>query len=208
MEVVAMVLSGESDPIAEFWNAFLAREARLAHAIRQNDPASGEPLMHDLHRSLGNIDPALAFEFGRGESGRLDFCITPDGRLEAFERAAEVVDAAPKATQWNIFCFRERKNLATLEIRVGDVLVCADRIRYLAKFDDKVQVALFYDVPKDVDADALYAMSAVLLDATLGEYDSATSIVSLDVFNDDHPRAAPLIELRGAFDAWKEKIAN
>jgi hypothetical protein len=187
---------------------FAEREGELARLIADKDTGRVQGLMMELHRSLAKVNPVLGFELGSEADGNLDFCITPDGEVAAFETPREVVEAAPPIARWKVRCFRQRKDLSTVTIAIGGVEAEAKDVRYLARFGAKLDLALLYDLADGVDPEVLYRISAILLDAALGEFDAATGIASLEAVNARHPTALPLLELPAVFDAWRAKIAN
>lgn len=193
------------DRDAAFWTWFKDHRLEIAK-IKKAD----EPIANEIASELHKVDPRLIFELGIGIEPK-EFIVSADGRREVFNAVKRLVAAAPAVPGWKIIAFRPRKSAdLTIELGEGTKLGANDLyFMVLPTTKPPAPLDIIVYVPglgenKDKD-DALKQVGFLLLDATLGEYDTETRLggVAFRSTAEKPPSAKPLRDLPKLIDGGK-----
>ncbi|MFN8656633.1 MAG: hypothetical protein U0105_09860 [Candidatus Obscuribacterales bacterium] len=186
-----------AEKVKAFWQWFEKNEQQLFASKDDSDDAT----LADLDKQLESINPDLTFEFGPESSGKRDFVIGANGLEEVIPVVMSTVASAPKLPRWRVIAFRQKQR-APKPVKQGKVMVSPEKVTFLLKPDgDRASITLYvkgYDNSDDYEEATL-----ILLDETLGEYDSITRLNDIDIKprTEDRRRAAkPLPQLCAELD--------
>lgn len=187
--------SGEK--VKAFWQWFEKNEQQLFASKVDSDDAA----LNDLDKQLETINPDLTFEFGPESGGKRDFVIGANGLEEVIPVVMSTVSSAPKLPRWRVIAFRQKQR-APKPVKQGKAMVSPEKVTFMLKPDgDRASITLYvkgYDQSDDFEEATL-----ILLDETLGEYDSITRLNDIDIKprTEDRRRAAkPLPQLCAELD--------
>lgn len=188
-------------PEERFWKWFEANEATI-----YNFEEDRETVLDQLSAALKRIHGGLAFEISsKVDDGRREFVISAEGSQDFFPVVESLCRTAPPLKRWTIVKFRQRQGEAH-NVVFGDKTISAESVRYLmVRTEDpsKVGILLFMPGYSEQGSDLFYGAGVLFIDSMLGEYDAATRIQSLDIFDEHsemYPEAKPLCELAEHFD--------
>jgi hypothetical protein len=194
------------DRDAAFWTWFKDHRVQIA-ALKRAD----EPVANQIATELHKVDPRLIFELGIGIEPK-EFIVSADGNREVFPAVKRLVAAAPEVPGWKIIAFRPRKAPGlTIELGEGTKLGANDLFFMVlpttkppAPLDIIVYVPGLGSGDKEKD-DALKQVGFLLLDATLGEYDTETRLggIAFKSIAEKPPSAKPLRDLPKLIDGGK-----
>jgi hypothetical protein len=156
---------------AKFWEWF--QENNIKYLSLDKD--SQDRLFDKLNERMIKIDPNLTFEFSPLlNNGRREFIISADGIKDSFPSVTKLVEAAPGIPNWDIIAFRqpktgyERINFNGLSLSFDDVF-----FRYSK---DNGKLGLELNIRGYEDEKEWTAVTFLLLDMVLGEYDTEMSL--------------------------------
>jgi len=202
---VPKVPEASPDRDAAFWTWFKDHRLEIAKLKRADEPVANQ-IATELHK----VDPRLIFELGIGIEPK-EFIVSADGHREAFPAVKRLVAAAPEVTGWKIIAFRPRKAPGlTIELGEGTKLGANDLyFMVLPTTKPPAPLDIIVYVPglgenKDKD-DALKQVGFLLLDATLGEYDTETRLggIAFKSIAEKPAVAKPLRDLPKLIDTGK-----
>ena len=183
----------------QFWAWFQQRQEKLFNFELDQDRIFAE-----LDSALAKVSQHLTFEFGPIVNGTREFVISADGIKADFPAIEALAAAAPVLPRWKIVKFRQRQTpiagltFAGKTVRPVDVEFC------LLSNGRELGVYLFFDAYSEKEADIWRHIGFLLLDQALGEYDVATKVGPIGIFQSSaHPHAMRyrLPELPKTFDA-------
>jgi hypothetical protein len=183
----------------KFWAWFNQREEALFNFERDQ-----ERIFDELDEALSIVSPHLTFEFGSIENGVREFVISADGIKAEFATVEALAAAAPALPQWKVLKFRQRQT-PILEMTFAGKAVKPEEVEFcLLSNGRELGVYLFFDAYSEKEADIWRHIGFLLLDQALGEYDVATKVGPIGIFQSSaHPHAMRyrLPELPKTFDA-------
>lgn len=194
-------------PEAKFWGWFQQHSAEL---LKIN--TGMEPEFEELRKRLEEYDEGLTFEFGPWDlkTKRREFTLSAQGNVLKFPKVEKLFAAAPPLDRWQVFAFRQRKDL-DLGVQVAGMSLFPEEFKYMAAYKGQ-QLDLDLYVP-ELDANnqaELKQATMLILDIVLGEYDLAMRLDNLKL----HPQseapeeAKALPQLRDEVDSLKGPVQN
>lgn len=169
-----------------------------------------QQLFADLKTQLEVIDPNLVFEFSTPlEDGTKEFIISADGIQDSFHAVTNLVKHAPPFKQWKVIAFRQpHPNISTvsyqsLTVNLNDVF-----FRYVkdhGKIGLELHLKGFYESPEWT------AISFILVDTVLGEYDTETRLswIEKKTLDEEHLHTLiPIKELPKILREYKLEFSN
>jgi hypothetical protein len=177
--VLALSLSstGQANVTAEenFWKWFRNNENALFDFEKDQ-----ERVFDRLGAEMHKINPSLTFEFGPKENGKREFVISADGIREVFPEVERLYGAAPSLPHWKFVKFRPRRK--PFDITYEGVTVRAAAVVVAVKASGQVADLTVFIPGYTQTAHKTYAaITFLLLDQALGEYDVETRIGQVNV---------------------------
>lgn len=158
-----------------FWNWFLHNERHLF----ETDRASG---LLRLQKRLHHVNKGLTFEIGEAlKNGKKRLYLSADGIRELFPVVAKLVEAAPELNYWELHTLRAAKE-GPFIVEVNSLVLDARKV----SIDYKLKNGrLFLDIFLErevLNHPSLSMALYLLLDAILGEYDAATKVQGIELY--------------------------
>ena len=187
--------------IAAFWQEFVYQERQLALMPQQ-------AYVERANEMLAVHAPELAIELEKTDGKLLQrLVISAHGNTEQFENALALVRLAPSIPGYKVQAFRSRSSGSDFSIGMdGFDLSCYDVL--VADYDAGgvvgLELAFEKIIPQDLVEHAR-AMSFIMLDHVLGEWDFAVRVGPVefvDGFSDNVQGAEPLSVFPAIFDAF------
>ncbi|MDF1666875.1 MAG: DUF695 domain-containing protein [Planctomycetota bacterium] len=166
-------------------------------------------MVEEMGLHLKEECPELFCEIGKlKEDPYATLVITVDGRQENITLAQDVVKCAPDLPRWKVIAFRQRGNMESLEIRMGDEISLGIKDLHCQAFvgpHGELGVTLLLKDMDDQENDKRAGAAVLLMDHAIGEYDAMTAIRSLSIepYKEDLPGLMPLEDLPGFIDKMK-----
>lgn len=190
---------------AKFWNWFSERAGEYFSFENNQDK-----LFDDLQKQLRKVNKNLSFQFSPVlEDGTREFIITANGMKESFPAVIRLAEHAPRFEKWKIIAFRPRMAHVS-EIQLEKIKLSVNDIFFQhAKDYGKTGLDLFIRNFQDIKEYKTAVM--ILLDMTLGEYDTEMKIsfINMHPYNKKKPKGIlPLHQLPGLVDEYYSVFNN
>lgn len=188
-----------------FWKWVSENSERLFLRLEKESIA----VVEEMGKRLKEDCPDLFCEIGKlKDDPYATLVITVDGRRENISVAQDVVKNAPDLPRWKVIAFRQRGNMDSLEIRMGDDISLSISDLHCQAFvgpHGELGVTLLLSDMEDPENDRRAGAAVLLMDHAIGEYDAMTAIRSLSIepFKEDLPGIMPLDELPSFIDKIK-----
>lgn len=127
---------------------------------------------------LQNVDRGLTYEMGRATDGVYEFIVSAGGVRDVFPEVRRLVKAAPEIENWRIIAFRPRRPEAVMDtLEYAGYKVSSRDIWYRSGEQDGAFALTVHVRGLDADNEKIKTRAAfIMLDLTLGEYDTATKL--------------------------------
>ena len=161
----------------DFWTWFQANRDFLTHYDTNTAAVTGT-----VGRRLQNVDRGLTFEMGRAPDGVYEFIVSAGGVRDVFPEVRRLVGAAPQIDNWRIIAFRPRRPEGlNLILEYAGIKVSGGDLWYrLATNGGQLALTLFVKGMTTGNRDAMARAGFIILDQTLGEYDTVTKLRFID----------------------------
>ena len=160
---------------------------------------------------LQNVDRGLTFEMGRAPDGVYEFIVSAGGVRDVFPEVRRLVGAAPQIDNWRTIAFRPRRpeGLNLILEYAGTKVSGGDLWYRLATDDGQLALTLFVKGMTAGNRDAMARAGFIILDQTLGEYDTATKLrfINFAAFPAD-PETAGLSPLNALAEEVDRRFAE
>ncbi|MFW5697582.1 MAG: hypothetical protein ACOCX1_03370 [Fimbriimonadaceae bacterium] len=194
-------------PEAKFWGWF-----------RENSPAilkintGMEPEFEELRKRLAEYDEGLTFELGPWDlkTKSREFTLSAQGNVLKFPKVEKLFAAAPPLERWQIFAFRQRKDL-DLGVQVAGMSLFPEEFKYVPTGKgQQLDLDLYVPELNEQNRKELEQATWLILDIVLGEYDLAMRLDNLKLQPQSQApqEAKALPQLREDVDALKGPVQN
>ncbi len=188
--------SRDITPETKFWNWFSKNSKKL----RQQE---GMDILDAVSIELHKYDKDLCALIGYGERETFELIISANGMASSADSVERLCDAAPELPGWKVIRFRPRFEGGSHGIESDGVTIDTDGIQFVAYRDEtKIGVEIYAHWRKPEDGDRTDALTFLMLDHTIGEYEVMCGIGFIEV----HPlenapdNARPWNEFAEMFD--------
>ena len=195
--------------LSEFWTWFQLSEKDF-RSTTGFDEAYGE----DLSFRLSSIEPGLVYEISIPKEGQKELIISADGISDLIPVVRQLVESAPRLSDWKIIAFRPRLDDYTgFKLDYGELTFNPRDIWCYSRIDDgHFDLIIYHPNYSESDRDLIVSGSYVLLDMALGELDVMTGIRYIDHQALPADPASeglyPFEKLRDAFDTYKSMVKH
>ena len=188
----------------EFWFRFSMVQDKIRDALHRENSPEAFSIFAEL---LAKYDKSLACQIGVSSlDGMTEIQISADGHLGLFQKVIDLTKDAPEFPGFRVQAFKQRLDILPGVQLPDGIVVTSDQLRYACVFrQEKTDIEIWFDLPPDIPKKVLSHLAFIFLDCTLGEYDVAVFIGSVDVHHGRSEKAKPWSTLRDNFDQWLEK---
>lgn len=161
--------------IKEFWVWFATNAASL-----QADKDM-RAVMEKISAELAKIDKGVFAEIGADKKSRT-LVLSADGNKSLFPIVQALYAARPKVAGWNVVAFRQRNDqgeLKDMKFEMAGKQYDATMITFVAQPGLQKLDIVLYSPSEDV-SEPVKSMMMIMLDHTIGEYDTETKIGGID----------------------------
>lgn len=187
-----------------FWEWFQKNEHTYLYLEHNPD------VLDELEQQLQKVNTNLSFAIGPHTYGeKRQLIITADGIRSNFPAVAQLTQAAPLFANWNVVAFRQPHHGFTC-INYGNIHLKLDDV-YFRYAEDSGKIALELHIRNYRRTESWQAMSFILLDSLLGEYDTEmwlTGIDSVRLLEHNVARLFHISQLPGLVKRCKKANAN
>jgi hypothetical protein len=200
---VSSFLDRTRAPEAQFWKWFQENDDELFRLESAQDR-----IFPVLVNEILKVDQNLVFEFGPVVDGRREFVLSAGGFKKAFPAVLSLADAAPRFSRWKIIKFRPRRTEIT-EIQYKGMSILPDAVMIAVQPGVPYVDIIVYLGDCEMDEETRGQFGFLFLDQTLGEFDVATYVGSVEFKPLSDPTHAEKIPLRAfvcEFDTLKARF--
>jgi len=159
--------------IDTFWEWFTKHSNKYFNFENNQDE-----LFTKLKNQLNSIDSNLVFEFSPiFNNGLREFIISADGIKSSFPSVIDLVEKAPKLSNWKIIAFRQ-PHYGTTRINYENLVVKFEDV-YFRFAKDNGQIALELNIRGFYESPEWTGAAFILLDNLLGEYHAEMSLSAI-----------------------------
>ena len=188
----------------EFWAVFAENNAALARITTSDDPAYDAIL-----NALQQIDPGLYIEVSTSSEIN-ELVITADGNAELFGLVENIVAAAPKLDDWQVFALRRKLGFPESVVWQGVSVSMTELLFSPMGRQDSPDLGLCIFIPDLTESDLAEAHAAILraIDFGLGEKVFSEQVQHVEVHplpsGTDPEDLIPLVDLEDYID-WRNQ---
>jgi hypothetical protein len=196
------LFSGDKkDPAEAFWGWFQENETRI-WKIDQDT----EKIYQMVRNAINAYCPGLTFEIGMSiVDGRRQFFISDGGDIRYALKVAELHDAAPNMSHWQIIKHSSAQTTPTAPVADNPTTGSEDTHFQLFNDGEKVGILFMFDNYQESKRDIFARIASDLLKSALGEQGVQNRVGFIDYAGTDsnfYATARPLSELSRAFEEY------
>ncbi len=194
-------LTGNDNPVREFWQWFKKNEVRLRHFQANPDKYLGEILT-----GIRKVRPGLVVELEPPKNGVINMTISADGDRNLFPEVENLVKQAPHLPGWRMIAFRQRlpsAKVKTMVLKTADFIMDPGKMKFYPVIEgDSVDIIVYTPGVTPENYERIGYAGLLLMDNLLGEYDCVTKVRSYD-FHDMPAEKEALDSLKPLLDIAK-----
>lgn len=185
--------------IAAFWKWWADAGPRLERVFDANEHVP-EALTNEITRHVHAIDPGLAWEVGKSNTGKsYAFSLSSQGDFLLRKLAGKWVRSAPASPDWTFLPAREA-NLrgAHVVLSLRGLKLDFERIRFATERDEarlRLGVAVYHPLFESADEQLALQASFIVLDSILGEDDVERWLGEVEVLKEPRGELVDAAEL-------------
>lgn len=192
-----------------FWEWFVQYEQPFYKAVKEQKDIENiffdklSPKLHDLHEGI-------YFLTGMYDKETVELILTPDGNLKNIVFVEELIDKAPKLTNWQFTALKPPTNIESASIEIGELKFGAENLHFYSNdhsaYPDEIDLTVVYDDFSEAQSDLITNGIYIFLDNYLGELKSVTLIDNINIVGKEKAERelVPITKLKD-FLIWREK---
>jgi hypothetical protein len=199
----------KGDKIDHFWTWFSENEKTYRRF--QDNP---EKYLNELLSKAKKISDGLAIELEPPKDGVINMTISADGAIDLFPIVQQIVEKAPKISDWKFYAFRQRMPVDKVKgmvLKAQNHELNPDKMKFSPIVTgDTLDIIIYADDITEENYNQVAYGGLMLVDNILGEYDCVTKVRSYD-FHNMPPNADklndlfPLLELAKYVDNFHKR---
>lgn len=194
---------------SEFWDWFSSNEKKFYDVIKKQGNIQ-KTFFDKLSPKLDQLRDGYWFLVGMCDKNTVELILTADGDIRNIVFVEELVDAAPKMKGWKITALKQESTIGVSCIEMAgfkfDETTMSFYSNNSSQYPDEINITITHiDLNENNRADIING-SFLLLDNTLGELRSVTTIDNIEFINTNEAKEdlVPLEKLKD-FLVWREK---
>jgi len=194
---------------SDFWNWFLKNENKF-HNVLKNQGDIKRVFFDKLAPKLNELKDGFWYLAGMYDDNTSELVITPDGTIKNIAFVEELVQAAPKMTNWKFTALKPALDLENVRIDMAGYTFDSENLSFYSidhkNYPDEIEIVIVHNDYNEQDESTIINGTYIFLDNYLGELNSITTIDNLKVISQKHAEKEliPISKLKD-FLIWREK---
>lgn len=212
MSFLKSMFNKKEQPInsySDFWNWFEQNEQKF-YKVLKNQGNINKVFFDKLAPKLNELKDGFWYLAGMYDDNTSELVITPDGAIKNIAFVEELVEAAPKMTNWKFTALKPALDIENVRIDMAGYTFESENLSFYSidykNYPDEIDVVIVYSDYNEQDKSAIINGTYIFLDNYLGELNSVTTIDNLTVVSKDQAKKEliPISKLKD-FLIWREK---
>lgn len=212
MSFLKSLFSKKEQPIysySDFWEWFVQNEQKFYKVLKDKGNIN-KIFFEKLSPKLDELKDGFWFLAGMIDQNTAELILTADGIIKNIVFVEELVESAPKMSNWKITALKQPSDLNQFGIEIDGYKFDESKMNFYSinhnSMPDKIDLTIthqdFNEENRNIMTNGVY----LALDNSLGELNSVTTIDNVNIINpkDAANELIPLEKLK-AFLIWREK---
>ncbi|MBX2827732.1 MAG: DUF695 domain-containing protein [Flavobacteriaceae bacterium] len=194
---------------SDFWNWFEQHEKKF-HKVLKNRGNIKKIFFDRLAPKLNELKDGFWFLAGMYDDNTAELILTADGVIKNIVFVEELVQSAPKMSNWKITALKQPSDLNKYGIEMDGYSFDASNMSFYStdhkQMPDEIDITIAHSDLNEENRSVITSGVYLALDNSLGELKSVTTIDNVNIINPKDARSEliPLERLRD-FLIWREK---
>nr|WP_299245396.1 DUF695 domain-containing protein [uncultured Aquimarina sp.] len=194
---------------SDFWNWFLENEKKF-HDVLKKQGDIKRIFFDKLAPKLDELKDGFWYLAGMYDDNTSELVITPDGVIKNIIFVEELVQAAPKITNWKFTALKPAIEIENVRIDMANYTFDSENLSFYSidhkNYPDEIDIVIVHNDYNEQDKSTMLNGTYIFLDNYLGELNSVTAIDNLTLISkkDATKELIPISKLK-SFLIWREK---
>ncbi|AXT51720.1 DUF695 domain-containing protein [Aquimarina sp. BL5] len=212
MSFLKSLFNTKEQPInsySEFWDWFLENEKKFHNVLKKQGNIKRD-FFDKLAPKLNELKDGFWYLAGMYEENISELVITPDGVIKNIVFVEELVQTAPKMTNWKFTALKPAIDIKNVSIEMAGYTFDSENLSFYSidhkNYPDEIEIVIVHDEYNEKDQSTIINGTYIFLDNYLGELNSVTTIDNLKVIPKDQAEKELIsISKLKDFLIWREK---
>lgn len=193
----------------DFWAWFQKNEEAFFKAVKQGNRIDKD-FFGKLSPKLAELKDGFYYLAGMCDENTAELVLTADGTIKNIVFVEELVEAAPRISNWKFTSLKPALNIENVHIDMDGYTFDSDSLFFYSNdfpdFPDEIDITVIYQNFNEEDKGTITNGIYIFLDNYLGELNFATTIDSLTVIGkkEAQKELIPIVKLK-YFLNWRQK---
>ncbi|WP_074407382.1 DUF695 domain-containing protein [Aquimarina megaterium] len=194
---------------SDFWDWFLENEKKFHNVLKKQGDIKSV-FFDKLAPKLNALKDGFWYLAGMYDENISELVITPDGSIKNIAFVEELVQAAPKMTNWKFTALKPAIDIENVRIDMAGYTFDSENLSFYSidhkNYPDEIEIVIVHNNYNEQDESTIINGTYIFLDNYLGELNSVTTIDNLKVIskNEAEKELVPISKLKD-FLIWREK---
>lgn len=212
MSFLKSLFNTKKQPInsyADFWNWFEQNEQKF-HKVLKNQGNINKVFFDKLAPKLNELKDGFWYLAGMYDENTSELVITPDGAIKNIVFVEELIQKAPKITNWKFTALKPALDIENVRIDMAGYTFDSENLSFYSidhkNYPDEIDIVIVHNEYNKQNESTIVNGTYIFLDNYLGELNSVTTIDNLKVIskNQAEKELIPISKLKD-FLIWREK---
>lgn len=212
MSFLKSLFNTKEQPInsySEFWDWFLENEKKFHNVLKKQGNIKRD-FFDKLAPKLNELKDGFWYLAGMYEENISELVITPDGVIKNIVFVEELVQTAPKMTNWKFTALKPAIDIKNVSIEMAGYTFDSENLSFYSidhkNYPDEIEIVIVHNDYNEKDQSTIINGTFIFLDNYLGELNSVTTIDNLKVIPKDQAEKELIsISKLKDFLIWREK---
>jgi hypothetical protein len=192
-----------------FWNWFQQNEKQFFKVIESQKNIERD-FFNKLSVKLNQLRDGYWFLAGMSDNNTAELILTADGDYKNIVFVEELVECAPKISNWKFTALKPPNDIKNVRIAMGDLEYSKENLSFYAnddaRFPDEIDITIVYGDYKEDLKQPITTGVYIFLDNYLGELNAVTSIDTLKIVGKEQSETELIpIEKLKDYLVWRQK---
>ena len=212
MKFLKSLFRTKEEPVysySEFWKWFEQNEQKFYKVLKDQGNINKE-FFDQLSPKLDELKDGFWFLTGMYDEDTAELVFTPDGVIKNIVFVEELVESAPKMSNWKITALKQPSDINEFQIEIEGYKFDESKMNFYSTYHtsmpDEIDITITHQDCTEENQNIMANGVFLVLDNFLGELKSVTTIDNLNIINtkDASTDLIPLGKLKD-FLTWREK---
>lgn len=212
MSLLKSIFGKKDQPIKsydDFWTWFQINQQKFYNIVKSGQNPEKD-FFDKLSPKLGELKDGYFYLTGMIDDNTAELVFTPDGVVKNIVFVEELVQSAPKISNWKFTPLKPALDIENVRIDMDGYSFGSENLSFYAidndNYPDEVDIVIVYNDYNEDDKFTITNGTFIFLDNYLGELNSVTTIDNLTVISKDkaEKELIPIAKLKD-YLIWREK---